>query len=564
MDVRVTLAEALEKTCTLDKGELMESLEIPPDTGMGDYALPCFKLSKALRKSPQDIAKMLMETIEKPDIIESIQVQGGYLNFFLDRSKFAFETMKSILGADSGYGRQDIGKGRNICIDYSSINIAKPFHIGHLSTTVIGNSLYRIYEFLGFNCIGINHLGDWGTQFGKLIVAFKKWSNKEAIEKDSINVMLQLYIKFHDEAEKDESLDAQARVWFKKIEDGDEEALELFKFFKELTLREVRKVYKLLGIEFDSYDGESFYNDKMQPVIDELRQKNLLTESDGAYVVDLEAYKMPPCLILKADGATLYATRDITAAKYRKETYDFHKALYVVAYQQNLHFAQCFKVIELMGYPWAKDLEHVAFGMVSMEEGTLSTRKGKVVFLEDVLNKAIEKTTEIIKEKSPDLDDKEGVAKMVGVGAVVFSTLLNNRIKDIVFSYDRILNFEGETGPYVQYTHSRCCSLLKKAGIEDFDSDGCEVLNNDEEFALLKLMAAFPDCVEDACMKNEPSLITRMAVNIAQAYNKFYFEHRILDEAENICKARLALSFAVRNIIKDALYLIGLEAPERM
>lgn len=374
--------------------------------------------------------------------------------------------VREILEKGEDYGRSNVGAGKTVCIDYSSINIAKPFHIGHLSTTVIGSSLYKIFNFLGYRSVGINHLGDYGTQFGKLIVAYKRWGDRETVERENIREMLRLYVHFHEEAEKDPALDEEARHWFKRIEDKDPEALELFEWFKELTLKEVAKVYELLGVTFDSYAGESFYNDKMQPVLDELESKGLLTVSEGAKVVDLEAYGMPPCLLVKADGATLYATRDIAAAFYRKKTYDFDQCLYVVAYQQNLHFKQFFKVIELMGYEWAKDLKHVAFGMVSMEGGSMSTRKGKVIFLEEVLSRCIEKALAIITEKNPSLKDKESIAKDVGVGAVIFSTLSANRIKDITFSYDRVLNFEGETGPYVQYTYARCNSVMGKADFE--------------------------------------------------------------------------------------------------
>ena len=446
MDYKQSIAQLIATAAHMDAQDILPLIEVPPNPNMGDFAMPCFQLAKVLRKAPQAIATDLSQNIQTPEYISQVQVAGGYLNFFLDPKYLAQDTLSLIQQQGEDYGRSNEGMGRKVVMDYSSINIAKPFHIGHLSTTAIGNSLYRIYNFLGYQSIGINHLGDWGTQFGKLIAAYKLWGNEEAIGRDSINEMLRLYVRFHEEAEKDDSLNDLARSWFKKIEDGDEEALSLFNWFKELTLKEVQKVYDLLDVKFDSYAGESFYNDKMQPVIDELKEKNLLKLDQGAYVVPLDQFNLPPCIILKSDGATLYSTRDLAAAFYRKKHYDFYKCLYIVAYQQNLHFKQWFKVVELMGYDWAKDLEHVAFGMVSLEDGTLSTRKGKVVFLEDVLNQSIQQTLEVINEKNPELENKEQVAKDVGVGAVVFSTLSNSRIKDITFSFDRVLNFTGRPG----------------------------------------------------------------------------------------------------------------------
>ncbi len=564
MDYKQALGEALAKASGLTAQEILPLIEIPNDTAMGDYAFPCFRLAKQMRKAPPAIAAEIRANIDKTDYIADIKVVGAYINFFLDKQRFIEEMLLDVEAQGDAFGSSSLGEGRTVCIDYSSINIAKPFHIGHLSTTVIGSALYRIYGFLGFKPVGINHLGDWGTQFGKLIAAYKKWGSKEDIEKNAITAMLELYVRFHDEAEKDDSLNEEGRAWFKKIEDGDAEALEIFNWFKELTLKEVSVIYDMLGVHFDSYAGESFYNDKMQPVIDELKQKNMLELSEGAYVVRL-GEELPPCIVLKSDGATLYSTRDLAAAFYRKNTYDFYKCLYVVAYQQNLHFKQWFKVIEMMGYEWAKDLEHVAFGMVSLEDGTLSTRKGKVVFLQDVLNKAIEKTLSIIEEKSPNLDNKHEVAKTVGVGAVVFDTLSSARIKDITFSFERVLNFDGETGPYVQYTHARCASLLRRA---DFDWKTSEkdytALNNDEAFAAAKLLYAFPETVIKSCEKNEPYLITRHIIELAKAMNRFYYEHRVIDEDNAKTAARLELVAGIKQVIKTGLWLIGVGAPDRM
>ena len=545
--------------------EIRGLLAVPPDPKMGDYALPVFRLAKALRMAPPKIATTVVEKWSHEDVARAEAV-NGYVNFFLNRVNFAAETLESVLKAGENYGSSDMGNGKTICLDYSSINIAKRFHIGHLSTTMIGHSLRRIYDFLGYKTVGINHLGDWGTQFGKMICAYKLWGNEEEVEKGGVNELVRLYVKFHEEAEKDPALDDQGRAWFKKIEDGDEEALRIFNWFKALTLRDTERVYKLLGVTFDSYAGESFYNDKMDRVINELKEKNLLTISDGASVVDLNEEKsgMPPCLILKKDGATLYATRDIAAALWRKDEYDFDKCLYIVAYQQDLHFRQWFKVVEKMGYEWAKDLVHVAFGMISYEGQSLSTRKGHVVFLEDLLLNAIQKARAIIEEKSPDLDNKDEVARQVGIGAVIYADLQNNRIKDIDFSWERALSFDGETGPYVQYTHARCCSALRKAeGLPPAEPD-YTALSDDFAQELLRQLSRFPETVREAAARYEPSIVTRAVTELCKAYNKFYYENRILEEDAGVREARVRLTRAVRDTIRTGLWLIGMEAPERM
>lgn len=556
------IAALLESKVPLSLDEIENMIEVPKEVEMGDYAFPCFRLAKQLRKSPAIITKDIAKDIIAPDFISKVEVAGGYINFFIDREILAKNTLAEAISAGENYGRSEIGKGKTVCIDFSSINIAKPFHIGHLSSTAIGNSLYKIYSYLGYNCVGINHLGDWGTQFGKLIVAYKKWGNKEKINEEGISALLKIYVKFHQEAESDESLDEQARYWFKQLEDGNEEATQLYNWFKKLTLDNAAKVYDLLGVRFDSYNGEAFYNDKMDTVIKELDEKGLLVDSKGAKVVMLDEYDLPPCIILKSDGATLYSTRDIAAAFYRKNNYNFYKSLYVVAYQQTLHFKQFFKVIELMGYDWAKDMEHVAFGMVSVEDGTLSTRQGNVILLEDVLHKAIAKTREIIEQKSPDLADKDTIAKQIGVGAIVFNTLLNGRIKDIQFSFDKVLNFDGETGPYVQYTHARCCSVIEKAG--EIGEPDYKALLDDEAQALLKLISSLEDSIIEAHIKNEPFMVTRHIIEIAKAYNKFYFEHRIISDDKGAMAARVQLTIATRNTIKIGLSLLGIEAPEKM
>lgn len=546
--------------------EIYSLLVIPPDVKMGDLSLPCFKFAKALRKSPVFIAKELAEKLSSdlPDGVAEVTDLNGYLNFRLDKLAVAKDVLCEIAEKGSAYGGSNMGGGRKICLDYSSVNIAKPFHIGHLLTTVIGGSLYNIYNKLGYESVGINHLGDWGTQFGKLIVAFKKWCSEEELAQKGMKALTSIYVKFHEEAEKDPSLDDEARAWFKKIEDGDEEATRLFNAFKEVTLKEVQKTYKRLNIRFDSYNGEAFYNDKMAPILEELTVKGLLKESDGAKVVDLSEYDMPPCLLVKADGATLYATRDLAAAVYRKNTYDFFKSLYIVAYQQNLHFKQVFKVLELMGKDWAKDCVHVPFGMVSLEDGAMSTRKGKVVLLEDVLDKAVSKSLEIISEKSPDLDNKEEVAETVGVGAVIFFALYNNRIKDMVFAYDKVLNFDGETAPYVQYTAARCKSILRKVGAFDMSGADYSGLDNEESAAVVTTLARFPEVIVAAGEKYEPCFVARYLVDLCKDFNRFYLNNRIINEPDGIKNARASLVFAVKTVIEEGLRLLGISAPDKM
>ena len=567
MDFKGYIADKINEAMEIVFGQTMEGvagfLETPPNPEMGDFAFPCFKLSKTLRMGPPVIAGKLQSALASDEIIDHVECVGGYLNFFLHKTGYAQSIVEKVLEQKEKYGSSDEGQGRVICIDYSSINIAKRFHIGHLSTTMIGNALYKIYEHLGYKCVGINHLGDWGTQFGKMIAAYLKWGNKEEVEKNGVDALTALYVRFHQEAEKDPSLEDEGRLWFKKIEDNDPKATEIFNWFKEVTLKDAQRVYDMLGVKFDSYAGESFYNDKMQPIIDELREKGLLVESQGAYVVDLEEDNMPPCLILKKDGATLYATRDIAAAFYRKKTYHFYKDLYVVAYQQNLHFKQWFKVVEKMGYEWSKDLEHVPFGMVSYEGRALSTREGYVVYLDELLNRAVEKAREIIEEKSPNLPDKDKVARQVGIGAVVFFDLFNNRIKDIDFRWDRALNFDGETGPYVQYTHARCCSLLAKAGELDAEADYA-ALENPAAQEVVRTLERFPEVVSEACHRNEPSLVTRYTVELASNFNRFYYENRILTEDAAQSKARANLTAATASCLRTALSLIGVEAPEKM
>lgn len=562
-EIKKKIAECI-KIDGVSAEEIEAMVSTPPDPKLGDYSLPCFRFARQLRKSPVAIAEELSKAIIPPSEVSEVGAVNGYINFRLDKNAEARRVLSRVLNEGSTYGDSDDGKGKTVCIDYSSVNIAKPFHIGHLLTTVIGGSLCKIFKKTGYTCVGINHLGDWGTQFGKLIVAFKKWCSEDELKSRGVAALTEIYVRFHEEAEKDPTLDEEARACFKKIEDGDREALRLFNLFKEATLNEVEKIYARLDIKFDSYNGEAFYNDKMQPVIEELEEKGLLKESDGAKVVELSDYGMPPCLILKADGATLYATRDLAAAFYRKKTYDFDKCLYVVAYQQNLHFKQVFKVLELLGKDWSKDMVHVPFGMVSLEDGAMSTRKGKVVLLADVLDRAVEKSLAIITEKSPSLADKEVTAEKVGVGAVIFSALYNNRIKDMVFSYDKMLNFDGETAPYVQYTAARCKSVLKKVGTYDAEAADYTGLDDDESRAVIADLARFPTVIVSAREKLEPCYIARYLVELCRDYNRFYLADRITGEPIGISTVRAMLTEAVSTVLVEGLRLLGIKSPDKM
>ena len=571
IDFKENIAELIEKQIEgVSKDEISAMIEIPQDTSMGDYAFPCFKLARVLRKAPPLIAKGIAKGIAEEPIFDRVEQVNAYVNMFISKEAMTAETVGEAVTKGSEYGKTDLGQGKKVIVEYSSPNIAKPFHIGHIRSTVIGNSLYKIHDALGYDVMRINHLGDYGTQFGKMICAYRKWGNRQDVEREPIKTLLSYYTKFHVEVEEHPELDDEARAIFTKLEKGEKEEVELWQWFREESLKEFNRVYGMLGIDFDSYNGESFYSDKMPRFVDELKEKGLLETSQGAQVVDLEQYGLGTALITKSDGSTLYITRDIAAAVYRKETYDFDKNIYVVASQQNLHFQQWIKILELMGYDWAKDCIHVPFGLVSLEEGTMSTRHGRVVFLEDVLNKAVDKTKEIIKEKNPDADNIDEVAEQVGIGAVIFQELSNNRIKDYVFSWDKVLNFDGETGPYVQYTYARCASLLRKAGTQvvnkamALDNIDFSKVTSDSAYELIKLIYRFPEIVQDAGQKLEPSVVTRHIVDVAQAFNKFYHDEHILveDEAEKV--ARIAVVIAAKNTISNGLALLGIKSPERM
>ncbi len=548
--------------------EISALIEIPPKPELGDFAFPCFRLAKTMRKAPQMIAADIKEAIGEVDFLQEIAVQGAYLNFFIKKDIFVKTMVEA--ASQENFGGSELGAGKTICIDYSSPNVAKNFHVGHLRTTIIGNSLYKIYSKLGYDVKRINHLGDWGTQFGKLIVAYKAWGNEEAVKKDGVGELMKLYVKFHDEAKENPALNDEARAWFVKMEQGDEEALKIWQWFKDISLIEYKRTYDLLGMDFDYYLGESFYRDKTDDVVNRLTSANLLTESEGAKIVDLEAYDMAPCLILKNDGSSIYATRDLAAIFYRKENYNFVKCLYVTGQEQKLHFAQVFKVVELLGNDWAKDqLVHIPYGLVSLEGAKLSTRSGNIIYAEDILLEAVSKVKDIIIEnmekKGQEIPDVDGTAKMVGVGAVLFNDLYNQRIKDVSFSWDKLLNFNGETGPYVQYTYARCSSILRN--LENYDENAAidySLITDADSIDLLKEINRFPQVVLDAADKYEPSQIARFAVAVAQSFNKFYNVNRINIEDVALKNSRAALVKLTRKTIKDAMALLGIDCPEQM
>lgn len=557
------IIDLISTAANLDKTMVADILEIPPKADMGDYAFPCFQLAKTLRKAPPMIAAEIADKIGDVDILDKLEVKGAYLNFFIKKDLFV-KTMIETADMDN-FGSSTIGEGRTICIDYSSPNVAKNFHVGHLRTTIIGNSLYKIYSKLGYNVERINHLGDWGTQFGKLIVAYKAWGSKEAVEKDGVAELMRLYVKFHEEADKDDSLNDQARAWFTKMEHGDEEALDIWKWFVDISLKEYKGTYALLGMEFDHYLGESFYRDKTADVVERLQKADLLEESQGAQIVNLEAYDMPPCLIMKKDGSSIYATRDLAAIFYRKQRWNFDKCLYVTGQEQKLHFAQVFKVVELLGNDWAKNsLVHIPYGLVSLEGAKLSTRSGNIIYAEDILLEAIDKVKGVIAEKNPDLENKDEVAKIVGVGAILFHDLYNQRIKDVSFKWDKVLNFDGETGPYVQYTYCRCASILRSI---DNDADAAidySLLLDEEAIALLKEINRFPQVVKDAAEKYEPSVVARFAMDVAQSFSRFYNADRVNVEDAALRNARAKLVAMTKRTLKDALDLLGIQCPEQM
>lgn len=564
MDIKLEIAKLIENEETgLSLEEIVQTIEVPKNKEMGDYAFPCFRLAKTFRKAPNQIASDLADKLEA-DFLDKAMAVGPYVNFFVDNSLFAKEVIVKVLEQADDYGKSDQGQGKHIVIDYSSTNIAKPFHIGHIRSTVQGDAIKRIYNHLGYETVAINYLGDYGTQFGILLAAYEKWGDKDQINQDPIKELLKLYVRYNELAEEDQEAMDVARAWFRRLEDEDQEALEVWNWFKQISIHEFNRVYDLLGIEFDSYDGEYYHSKFVPDVVAELKEKGLLEESDDAMIVSLEEFDMPPAIILKRDGSSTYITRDIATALKRYRDYHFEKNIYVVGTQQNLHFQQLIKLIEKMGYDWADKNEHVAFGMISLKDGTMSTRKGQVVFLEDVLNQSIQKTLDIMNERNPDLEDKKTIAKQVGIGAIKFQELFNNRIKDYVFEWDQVLNFDGETGPYVQYSHARANSLINRYGREITSDVDFKRLSSQDEKDLITAIYNLPAVIDQAGQRLEPSMVTRQLVEIAKTFNKFYNSSPIFKSDEETQAARMALVKATLISLRLGLNLLGIDAPERM
>jgi len=568
INFKAEIAKAIAKITKIDEKELESYIEIPPNSDLGDYAFPCFKLAKALRKAPPMIAEEIKDKIDIDEcLIEKIDIVGGYLNIYINKETLVENVLKEVAEKQEQYGSSNIGQGKNVVIDYSAPNIAKPFHIGHLRSTVIGGALYKIYNFLGYNSVGINYLGDWGLQFGKVMAGYDMWKDEYDFSQSEIQAILKIYIRFNQEEKEKPELTEMAREYFKRLEDGNQKEVETWQWIRKISLENYQKTYNLLNSKFDSYNGESYYNDKMDAVVEEIKEKGLLKPSEGAQVVDLEEYDMPPCIIITSAGTTIYATRDLASLKDRINTYNFDKAIYVVGNEQRLHFKQVFKVLELMGYPeYAAKCEHVPFGLVVDKDGEkIGSRKGNSVFLEDILKEAIQKVGKIIDEKNPNLENKEEVARKVGVGAIIFNDLSNSRIKDEIFDWDMLLNFQGETGPYIQYIYVRTRSLLEKAGyVPEVDKIDFSKLQEKEAVETIKLLYRFNEVVENAATKNEPSVIARYLIDVAQNFSSFYNEHKIITEDKAVQDARLALTYCVGTVLKTGVGLLGMEMPNKM
>lgn len=554
----------------LEEKEIYPLIDQPPNLDMGDYTLPCFPLKEKLHKPPNVIAQGLAPAITgaihelPPQFITKVKADGPYLNFFVHHVELIRWILERVHKEGNNYGHATVGKGKTVVIDYSSPNIAKHLAVHHLRSAVIGNALYKLYRALGYHCVGINHLGDWGTQFGQLIVAYKKWGSEEELKKDPVDTLQGLYVKFHQEAKKDPSLEEQARQAFRELEAGDTEARRLWEYFKEVSLKEFNKIYRALGIKFDYYTGESFYNEMLNDTVERLRKAGLATISEEALVVNLDEYGMPPCLLRKKDEASLYATRDICAAEYRAREFGFSKMLYVVGSEQRLHFRQFFKVLELMGYPWVKDCVHVDFGLIKFKEGKMSTRAGRVILLEEVLKEAVKRAKEIIQEKNPDLPNKEGVARQVGIGAVIFADLSSRRTRDVLFDWKEVLNFDGETGPYLQYTHARLCSVMRKYGKPVESEVDFSLLKEKDEYLLVRKLELFPRSIASSAETCEPVILCNYLIELASTFNRYYNHHRIISKNEELTKARILLADCTRQVLRNGLYLLGMETPEEM
>ena len=561
------IAKMIAQTIEVDKQELESYIEVPKISTNGDFAFPCFRLAKTLKKAPQAIAEEIKEKIKiDENIIEKVEVAGGYINFYINKKTLAKEVIEAISQTNE-YGKSSLGNGKNIVIDYSAPNIAKPFHIGHLRSTVIGGALSAVYKYLGYNVTGINHLGDYGTQFGKMIEGYKMWSNEYDIENDPINELTKIYIRINNLCKEDEEVLNRCRDNFKKLEEGDEYCTQLWNRFKDLSLKEFQKVYDLLGTKFESWNGEAFYSDKMDEVIEILEKSGKLKDSQGTKIIEMKDKNIAPLIVVKSNGSTTYATRDLAAILYRTRTYDFDKALYVVSYEQALHFRQLFEVAQYLGIPekQLKGLEHVQFGMVQLKTGKMSTREGNVIKLEELLNESIKRAGQIIEEKNPDLEDKEEIAKKVGIGAVVFNDLANNRIKDEIFDWDEILNFQGETGPYIQYTYVRTKSVIEKAGgVPTIEHLNFDVLTDEYSKNVLKLIYNFEETLIQVTDKNEPSILSRYLIDLAKAFSSFYNENKIIVDDKDVQNARVYLTYAVGQVLKIGAKLLGIEMPNKM
>ncbi len=567
IDYNELIAEKIANAINLDKNEIKQYIEIPPQSDMGDFAFPCFKLAKTLRKSPVQIADEIKEKISEDEYIEKIETKSGYLNFYINNTKLVEEVLKEINNHENDFGKSNEGTGKTVLIDYSSPNIAKPFHIGHLRTTLIGSALYKIYKYLGYNTIGINHLGDYGTQFGKMIEAYKMWGSEYDLSEDAINKMVDMYVRINNLCKEDEAVLERCRENFKLLEEGDKYCTELWEHFKELSLKEFDKIYDILGVKFDSLNGEAFYSDKTDEVVEILKEKGKLTESEGAEIVDLADEGIEtPCIIKKANGSTIYATRDLAAILYRARTYDFDKCLYVVAYEQNLHFKQIFAVAKyLVDEKYVKGLKHVSYGMVQLPTGKMSTRLGNVVKIEDLITETIEKAKEIITTKNPELENKDEVAKKVGIAAIIFNTLSTTNNKDQIFDWNTALNFQGETGPYIQYTYVRTKSVLEKVGkIPTISEVDFSTLTDDSSIKVLKSLYAFKETLEMTVEKNEPAILARYLIEVSQNYSNFYNDNKVLVEDEKVKNSRAYLTYAVGTVLKTGASLLGIQMPDKM